>query len=95
MLLLGRGVAQLVARLLWEQEVPGSNPGAPTQQQRGRQTFGDRSPVHPPHNGRMPDCSVSGKSGRPEFFSGPGSAPLRRWRARQDVVAGNPGAPTQ
>ena len=25
-----RGVAQLVARLLWEQEVPGSNPGTPT-----------------------------------------------------------------
>ena len=27
---LRRGVAQLVARLLWEQEVPGSNPGTPT-----------------------------------------------------------------
>ena len=25
-----RGVAQVVARLLWEQEVPGSNPGTPT-----------------------------------------------------------------
>ena len=25
-----RGVAQLAARLLWEQEVPGSNPGTPT-----------------------------------------------------------------
>ncbi len=28
--LANRGVAQLVARLLWEQEVPGSNPGTPT-----------------------------------------------------------------
>ncbi len=27
---LRRGVAQMVARLLWEQEVPGSNPGTPT-----------------------------------------------------------------
>ncbi len=25
-----RGVAQLVARLVWDQEVPGSNPGAPS-----------------------------------------------------------------
>lgn len=25
-----RGVAQLAARLVWDQEVPGSNPGAPS-----------------------------------------------------------------
>src|SRR5258707_7755932 len=26
----GRGIAQLVARVVWDDEVPGSNPGAPT-----------------------------------------------------------------
>ena len=31
MTLVERGVAQLVARLLWEQEVAGSNPAAPIQ----------------------------------------------------------------
>ncbi len=31
-----RGVAQLVARLVWDQEVAGSNPAAPTRGPRGR-----------------------------------------------------------
>ncbi len=35
---LRRGVAQLVARLLWEQEVPGSNPGTPTNRKERENT---------------------------------------------------------
>ena len=49
-----RGVAQLVARLLWEQEVPGSNPGTPTK--KSRVSRGAGSPLR------------SDKSRHPDFF---------------------------